>query len=79
MNPALEKFTVSEIDAYLILSEEVIKIFYPFITRADRTLKLGEKKYALLVALTSEGQPTADNPTPGLKEIQMPSLRGCII
>lgn len=70
--------TIKVVTGYVLiglLNVETVPLTSLRLIRADRTLKLGEKRYALLVALTSEGQPTADNPTPGLKEIQMPSLR----
>lgn len=58
-----------------LLNVETVPLTSLRLIRADHTLKLGYERYGLVVALTSEGTPTADNPTPGLKELQLPNLR----
>ncbi|XP_045177648.1 epidermal growth factor receptor-like [Mercenaria mercenaria] len=70
--------TIKVVTGYVLLgllNVETVPLTSLRLIRGDRMLQLSGKKYALFVALTSEGTPTADNPTPGLKEIQMPSLR----
>ncbi|KAL4217229.1 Receptor tyrosine-protein kinase erbB-3 [Mactra antiquata] len=58
-----------------LLNVETIPLKRLRFIRADEMMKIGSKEYGLVVALTSEGTPTTENPNPGLKEIQLQSLR----
>lgn len=58
-----------------LLNTETIPLTSLRLIRADNTMKLVGGEYGLVVALTSEGTPTEDNPHPGLKELQLPALR----
>lgn len=70
--------TIKVVTGYVLLgllNVETVPLTRLRLIRADHKLKLGHSYYSLVVALTSEGIPTEINPTPGLKELQMPALR----
>ena len=71
--------TIEVVTGYVLLgllNTEEIPLVNLRLIRADNTMKLMGGEYGLVVALTSEGIPTGDNPRPGLKQLQLPALRG---
>ena len=71
--------TIEVVTGYVLLgllNTEKIPLTSLRLIRADNTMKLKGGEYGLVVALTQEGIPTEDNPHPGLKELQLPALRG---
>lgn len=70
--------TIKVVTGYVLLgllNVETVPLTSLRLIRADNTLKLGSDYHALVVALTSEETSSSDNPNPGLKELQMPSLK----